>query len=143
MRSCTRGLRGSGCVADDTNKRVLIIDDAGLVRRYYRAALEAAGFEVEEALNGLEGLERLLGGRFDLLIVDVNMPQMDGVRFLRTLRAKSLPFSSIPALVISSEAAPQRVDAARAAGANYYLVKPLRPETLVQYASLLSGAPNG
>jgi two-component system chemotaxis response regulator CheY len=124
-------------------KRVLVIDDASLVRRYYKSALETAGFEVEEALNGLEALERLLGGRFDLLIVDVNMPQMDGLSFLQTLRAKSLPFSSIPALVVSSEAAPQRVVAARAAGANFYMVKPLRPETLVQYASLLCGARNG
>ena len=130
-------------MADDTVKRVLVIDDAGLVRRYYRSALETAGFEVEEALNGLEALERLLAGRFDLLIVDVNMPQMDGVSFLQTLRAKSLPYSSIPALVVSSEAAPQRVVAARAAGANFYLVKPLRPETLVQYASLMCGVRHG
>ena len=130
-------------MADDMAKRVLVIDDASLVRRYYKSALETAGFEVEEALNGLEALERLLGGRFDLLIVDVNMPQMDGLSFLQTLRAKSLPFSSIPALVVSSEAAPQRVVAARAAGANFYMVKPLRPETLVQYASLLCGARNG
>ena len=130
-------------MADEAAKRILVIDDAGLVRRYYRSALETAGFEVEEALNGLEGLERLLGSRFDLLIVDVNMPQMDGVSFLQTLRAKSLPFSSIPALVVSSEAAPQRVAAARAAGANFYIVKPLRPETLVEYAWLLCGARNG
>jgi len=130
-------------VTDDTTKRVLVIDDAGLVRRYYRSALEAAGFVVAEALNGLEALELLLGDRFDLLIVDVNMPQMDGVSFLQTLRAKSLPLSSIPALVVSTEAAPQRVAAVRAAGANFYIMKPLRPEELVEYASLLCGARNG
>ena len=130
-------------MADDTAKRVLVIDDAGLVRRYYRGALETAGFEVAEALNGLEALERLLAERFDLVIVDVNMPQMDGLSFLQTLRAKSLPLSSIPALVISTEAAPHRVAAARAAGANFYIVKPLSVETLVQYASLLCGARNG
>jgi two-component system chemotaxis response regulator CheY len=130
-------------VADDTGKRVLVVDDAGLVRRYYRASLETAGFEVAEALNGLEALERLLDSRFDLVIVDVNMPQMDGVTFLQTLRAKSLPLSSIPALVISTESAPQRVVAARAAGANFYIVKPLRAESLVQYASLLCGVRNG
>jgi len=130
-------------VADDAAKRVLVIDDAGLVRRYYRDALETAGFDVAEALNGLEALEHLLGGRFDLVIVDVNMPQMDGLSFLQTLRAKSLPLSSIPALVVSTESAPQRVAAARAAGANFYIVKPLRAEALVQYASLLCGARNG
>lgn|SRR5690349_1430291 len=130
-------------MADDAPKRVLIVDDAGLVRRYYRDALEKAGFGVAEALNGLEALERLLDDHFDLVIVDVNMPQMDGVSFLQALRARSLPLSSIPALVISSESAPPRMDAARAAGANFYVVKPLRPETLVQYASLLAGARHG
>ena len=130
-------------MTDDTAKRILVVDDAGLVRRYYRSALETAGFEVAEALNGLEALELLLGDRFDLVIVDVNMPQMDGVSFLQALRAKSLPVSSIPVLMVSTEAAPQRVAAARAAGANFYIVKPLRPEALVQYVSLFCGARNG
>lgn len=130
-------------MVNDTPKRVLVIDDASLVRRYYRTALEGAGFEVAEALNGLEALEHLLGGHFDLLIVDVNMPQMDGVSFLQTLRAKSLPVGSMPALVVSSEAAPKRVAAANAAGANFYIVKPLRPEALVEYASLLCGVRHG
>lgn len=130
-------------MTDDTAKRILVVDDASLVRRYYRSALETAGFEVAEALNGLEALELLLGNHFDLVIVDVNMPQMDGVSFLRTLRAKSLPLSSIPALVISTESAPQRIAAASAAGANFYIVKPVRAETLVQYVSLFCGARNG
>jgi len=130
-------------MADDTRKRVLVIDDASLVRLYYRSALEAAGYEVAEALNGLEALEQLLVSRFDLVIVDVNMPQMDGLSFLQTLRAKDLPLSSMPALVTSTETAPQRIAAARAAGANFYVVKPLSAETLVEYASLLCGARHG
>jgi two-component system chemotaxis response regulator CheY len=128
-------------MANDARKRVLVIDDASLVRLYYRAALESAGFEVTEALNGLEALELVLATHFDLLIVDVNMPQLDGLSFLRTLRGKSLPLSSIPALVTTSEAAPHRVAAARAAGANFYVVKPLKQETLVEYAALLCGVP--
>lgn len=130
-------------MADDTPKRVLVIDDATLVRRYYRSALERAGFEVAEALNGVEALEHLLAARFDLLVVDVNMPQMDGLSFLQTLRAKSLPLSSTPALVTSTESAPQRIAAASAAGANFYVVKPLHAEALVQYASLLCGIRHG
>jgi two-component system, chemotaxis family, chemotaxis protein CheY len=126
-------------VANDTIKRVLVVDDASLVRLYYRAALEAAGFEVAEALNGLEALEQLLTAPFDLLVVDVNMPQMDGLSFIKTLRRKSLPMAATPAMVTSSEAAPHRIAAARAAGANFYVVKPLSPETLVQYALLLCG----
>ncbi len=126
-------------MADETTKRVLVVDDASLVRLYYRAALEGAGFEVAEALNGLEALEQVLTAHFDLLVVDVNMPQMDGLSFLKTLRGKSLPLASIPALITSSEAEPQRIAAARAAGANFYVVKPLSQETLVQYALLLCG----
>ena len=119
-------------MANDARKRILVIDDASLVRLYYRAALEGAGFEVAEALNGLEALEQVLAEHFDLLIVDVNMPQMDGLSFLRALRGKSLPLSSIPALVTTTETAPHRVAAARAAGANFYVVKPLKQETLVR-----------
>jgi two-component system, chemotaxis family, chemotaxis protein CheY len=130
-------------VADDATKRVLVIDDATLVRLYYRSALERAGFEVAEAFNGVEALEHLLGAHFDLLVVDVNMPQMDGLSFLRTLRARDLPWSSIPALVTSTESAPQRIAAANAAGANFYVVKPLRAEALVQYASLFCGIRHG
>ncbi len=128
-------------MADPARRRVLIIDDAGLVRLYYREALEAAGFEVDEALNGLEALEKLLTAPADLLIVDVNMPQMDGLTFLRTLRRQAGAVAAIPALVSSTEAAPQDLDAAFAAGANVYLIKPLSPEALVDHARLLSGVP--
>jgi two-component system, chemotaxis family, chemotaxis protein CheY len=126
-------------VAEALGKRVLVIDDASLVRMYYRAALERAGYEVEEALNGLEALEKLQQSPVDLLIVDVNMPQMDGFTFLRVLRRQDLPVSAIPALVISTEAGPQDRDAARAAGGNFYLVKPISQETLIEYAAMLCG----
>ena len=122
--------------------KVLVIDDASLVRLYYREALELARFEVEEALNGLEALEKLLLDTYDLLIVDVNMPQMDGITFLRALRRQAEPTASIPALVTSSESEADDIDAARAAGANFYLVKPLSQETLAACARLLAGAPH-
>jgi two-component system, chemotaxis family, chemotaxis protein CheY len=60
----------------DRKMRILVVDDANLVRLYYRQILEGACFEVEEALNGLEGLERLLASRADAVIVDINMPLM-------------------------------------------------------------------
>jgi two-component system chemotaxis response regulator CheY len=120
--------------------RVLIVDDAGLIRTYYRAALERHGYVVDEALNGLEGLEKLLREQaFDMIIVDVNMPQMDGLTFLRVLRGKELPVSATPVLVTTTEAGPQDMAAARAAGANGYLVKPIRQDVLAQYADMLCG----
>ena len=122
-----------------SGKRVLVIDDANLVRMYYRDALERAGFEVDEALNGLEALERLHSTPADLLIVDVNMPQMDGFTFLKVLRRQEGSVATIPALVISTEAGTQDQDAARAAGGNFYLVKPVSQQLLVDYAAMLCG----
>lgn len=122
-------------------KRVLIIDDAGLVRRFYRQALEEAGFAVEEALNGLEALERLLQDEaFDLLIVDINMPQMDGLTFLQKLRCLDSPAASTPALVASTESQAQDFNAARSAGANFYLSKPVSRDLLLEYAAMMCGA---
>jgi two-component system chemotaxis response regulator CheY len=128
-------------VSEFSRKRVLVIDDAALIRTYYRSALEARGFVVEEALNGLEALEKLLLQPFDLAILDVNMPQMDGITFLHTLRSKELPVSGIPVLVTSTEAGLHDVAAARRAGANYYLVKPIKQEMLAEYAAIFCGVP--
>jgi two-component system, chemotaxis family, chemotaxis protein CheY len=124
-----------------TSKTILIVDDASLVRLYYKSALQAAGFRVEEALNGIEAIEKLLEmpTPVDLLIVDINMPQMDGLTFLGLLRQKHLPLAAIPALVTSTEACENDFAAARAAGANYFLVKPVSPEALVEHARLLCG----
>lgn len=119
--------------------RILVVDDASLVRLYYRRILEGAGYEVDEAFNGLEALEKLLENPPDLLIVDVNMPQMDGITFLAALREQSLPSSAIPALVTSTEAGAQDRVAARAAGANYYLVKPLSDAVLTEHVAMLCG----
>jgi two-component system chemotaxis response regulator CheY len=122
-----------------TAARILVIDDASLVRLYYRKILEAAGYAVEEALNGIEALEKVLADPPDLLIVDVNMPQMDGITFIATLRRQALPVCAIPALVTSTEAGVQDMAAARAAGANYYLVKPLGENALLEHVGLLCG----
>lgn len=126
-------------MGEETRKRVLVVDDAALVRLYYRATLERCGFHVEEALNGVEALEKLLAEPFDLMIVDVNMPQMDGFTFIEAVRRQPLPVASTPALVTSTEAAPQDFAAARKAGANFYLVKPISQEKLSEYAIMLCG----
>jgi two-component system, chemotaxis family, chemotaxis protein CheY len=120
-------------------KTVLVADDAALVRLYYRSILEGAGFRVEEALNGIEALEVLLAKPIDLLVLDVNMPQMDGLTFLRILRQKEAPIAAIPVLVTSTESDEADFAAARAAGANYYLVKPVEREQLVEFARILCG----
>ena len=122
-----------------TQKRVLVVEDAALVRLYYRQSLEAAGYHVDEALNGLEALEKLLTQSADLLVVDINMPQMDGITFINALRAQDLPLAATPALVTSTESASQDRTTARAAGANFYLTKPVKSQTLVEAANLMCG----
>ena len=121
--------------------RVLIVDDSSLVRLYYRNALEKAGFEVEQAINGIEAMEKVLAQSFDLLIVDVNMPRMDGFSFLRTLRRGAAEVAALPTLIISTEAGEQDVKDARSAGANFYLVKPVSETNLIRHVAVLTGAP--
>lgn len=130
-------------MADQTRKKVLVVDDAGLVRRYYREILESAGYAVDEALNGMEAMERLLQQTADLLIVDINMPQMDGLSFLRQLRCKPGALGAIPAIVASTEAGDDDRAAAVGAGANFYLVKPLSREVLMEHAGLMCGLRHG
>ncbi|WP_018261721.1 response regulator [Methylobacterium sp. WSM2598] len=129
-------------MAETGPARILVVDDASLVRRYYREVLEAGGFAVDEAINGIEALERLLSGPYDLLVVDVNMPKMDGLTFLRALRAREAPLRGLPVLVTSTEAGAADRAAARAAGANLYLVKPIAAEVLRAHAAALTGRPS-
>ena len=120
--------------------RILVIDDSSLVRLYYRNVLEKSGFEVEQAINGVEAMEKVLAQPFDLVIVDVNMPRMDGLAFLRSLRQGDGEAATLPALVITTEAGPQDMREARAAGANFYLVKPVSETDLRRHAFVLTGA---
>jgi two-component system, chemotaxis family, chemotaxis protein CheY len=119
--------------------RILVVDDSSLVRLYYRAALEKAGFEVEQAINGIEAMERALSQPFDLVIVDVNMPRMDGFSFLRALRRSTADVATLSALMISTESEMQDIAAARAAGANFYLIKPVAEPELVRHVCVLTG----
>ncbi|MBE7245859.1 response regulator [Methylobacterium sp. SI9] len=118
--------------------RILVVDDATTVRMYYRDVLEEAGFTVEEAVNGFEGLEKAVAESFDLILVDVNMPKMDGYTFLR--QGRTMPeLQAVPAVMISTESAAQDRERAYAAGANLYLVKPVRPDVLTEVATVMAG----
>jgi len=121
-------------------KRILIVDDAATVRMYHRGILEAAGYAVEEALNGIEALEKALETPFDLFIVDINMPKLNGYGFLRELRVQEIPQQ--PAIMVSTESAAGDEAAAYRAGANSYLLKPVQPLQLLTYARLMLGEAN-
>jgi len=118
-------------------KHILVVDDAATVRMYHRTILEEAGYAVTEAANGVEALEKAAGAAFDLYLVDVNMPHMDGYAFLRALRDQDGP--QVPAIMASTEAADNDCRRAFEAGANHYLVKPTRPQQLARIVGLLLG----
>ena len=121
-------------------RRILIVDDAATVRMYHRGILESAGYLVEEAWNGIEALEKALEAPFDLYIVDINMPKLDGYAFLRELRQQ--PIAQQPAVMVSTEAAAGDERTAYQAGANSYLVKPIVQSQLLAHVRLLIGEAN-
>ncbi|MCH8550391.1 MAG: response regulator [Natronospirillum sp.] len=119
---------------------ILVVDDAQTVRSYHRDIIEQAGFTAAEAANGLEALEymRREGDDVSALLVDINMPQMDGYSLVRELR-QDPDLMDRPVVMISTEAEMHDQDLAFQAGANGYLVKPAKPQTLVDYLSLFTG----
>lgn len=118
-------------------KRILIVDDAATVRLYHRSILESAGYVVSEAWNGIEALEKTLEAPFDFYLVDLNMPKLDGLGFLRELRQQDL--APKPAIMVSTEEDSPDELAAYRAGANGYLIKPVRPLELLCYVDLMGG----
>jgi len=118
-------------------KRILVVDDAATVRMYHRSILESGGYAVEESWNGIEAMEKVLAAPFDLYVVDVNMPKLDGLSFLRELR--QLEIQQSPAIMISTESSAQDEKEAFRAGANGYLIKPAEPEALLAYVGLMLG----
>jgi two-component system, chemotaxis family, chemotaxis protein CheY len=120
-----------------TEPTVLVVDDAATVRLYHTTVLAEAGFRVAEAANGLEAVEAALGTVFDLFVVDVNMPKMNGYACVETLRSDTVG-TPAPVLMISTEDRPGDADRAYAAGANLYLVKPVAADRLVRIARMLT-----
>lgn len=119
-------------------KKVLIVDDAVTVRMYHRTLMEQMDLQVSEAENGIEALERICDEQFDLLIVDINMPKMDGYRLLEEVR-NNPDLQSTPVIMVSTQTHVEDQIKALAEGANFYIVKPADPQELIQAAELLLG----
>ncbi|WP_285713729.1 response regulator [Erythrobacter oryzae] len=120
--------------------RVLVVDDTLTVRLYCAQLLAREGFEVAEAVNGVEALEQALEQDFDLFVVDINMARMDGYAFLAEVR-RTPALQAIPAVMLSTEAAEGDIARAYQAGANFYLTKPVDPERFVATVKLMTGVP--
>ena len=108
---------------------ILIVDDSATVRALVRSALERDGHAIIEAPGGAAALTALEHAAADLVITDVNMPEMDGIALTQALRADSR-FRALPVLVLTTEATDSMKARGRAAGATGWLVKPFHPDTL-------------
>jgi len=110
--------------------RTLIVDDSSVMRKIVERALRQAGLElmvVHEAGSGTEGLDLLRDKQVDLILSDINMPSMDGLEFLRQLRAQNLA-PGVPVVMITTESSEEHVKQAILAGAQGYIRKPFTAE---------------
>lgn len=112
------------------SKTVITVDDAATMRKMVSFTLRGAGYNVLEAEDGVRALEVLKQHPVDLIISDVNMPNMDGIEFTRQVRANPT-FQKTPVLLLTTETDPDSKARGRAAGATGWLVKPFKQEQLV------------
>ena len=111
-------------------KKILTVDDSGSLRQMVVFSLSAAGYDVVEAVDGQDGLSKARSEKYDLVLTDQNMPGMDGLSLIRTLRR--LPsYQSVPILMLTTEASTEMKSRGRLAGANGWLVKPFDPQRLI------------
>src|SRR5579871_4744163 len=111
-------------------KKILAVDDSSSVRQMVNFTLKGAGFEVVEAVDWRDGVSKVERDKFDLIITDLNMPNMDGIQLILEVRKRS-GYSFVPILMLTTESQPEKKDAGRKAGATGWIVKPFNAEQLV------------
>jgi two-component system chemotaxis response regulator CheY len=117
-------------------KTIMIVDDSSSVRSVVGMALKRAGYDVIEACDGKDALSKLLGQKINLVISDVNMPNMDGITFVKEL--KKLPnYKFTPVCMLTTEAEASKMQEGKAAGAKAWIVKPFQPPKLLDAVSKL------
>ena len=109
---------------------IITVDDSSTMRRIIKNTLQKLGFEtILEAGNGVEALEVMSKNKVDMIVTDWNMPEMDGLTFVKAVRAKD-EYKDLPILMITTEAAKEDILTALRSVVNNYVVKPFTPETL-------------
>ena len=117
--------------AELSGKTVLLVDDEALNRKYLRAVLQERGLRVLEAGNGHAALDQLTNSaRVDVVVTDIHMPGLDGLEMARAIRSLPAPWAGIPIIALSARSDQAMVSAARAAGVNDFLEKPVEPAEL-------------
>jgi two-component system, chemotaxis family, chemotaxis protein CheY len=122
-------------------KTVMVIDDADSVRQSVGFSLQEAGFDVLEASDGQDALNKLGGKEVHLFICDVNMPNMDGIAFLKKIKtdAAYASYKFTPLIMLTTEAGQDKMAEGKGAGAKAWIVKPFKPEQLLDAVKKLVG----
>jgi two-component system, chemotaxis family, chemotaxis protein CheY len=116
----------------DSRQRVLVVEDSATMRGFVTAALESSGpYAVTQAESGFDALKILPRARYDLIITDINMPDINGLELVRFIR-ESAQHKATPLIIISTDGREADRDRGMKLGANAYLTKPFAPETLVE-----------
>lgn len=123
----------------ESRKKVLVVDDSQSIREEVAAVLKPAGFEVLQAFDGLDGLNRILSTP-DLAVVvaDINMPRMTGLEMLTRIKGDQAK-ASLPIVMLTTEGKPDMIAQAKQAGAKGWMVKPFKPELLVALVCKFAG----
>lgn len=120
------------------SKTIITVDDAATMRKMIAFTLKGAGHDVLEASDGAEALKTLQTRTVDMVITDINMPNMDGITLTRSLRA--LPqFARTPIVLLTTESAPEKKAEGKAAGATGWIVKPFQQDQLLAVVSKVLG----
>ena len=117
---------------------ILAVDDSASMRQMVSFTLKGAGFDVTEAVDGQDALAKAKQQKFDLVISDVNMPNMDGISLIRELRALDA-FKFTPLLLLTTESAADKKQEGKAAGATGWIVKPFNPDQLLNTVKKVLG----
>lgn len=119
-------------------KTALIVDDSATMRNMIKATMQDMGFDTETASDGEKAFKLAKNHKYDIVITDINMPNMDGIELIRVLR-DSENSKYCPILVISTEGGDNVKQAGKEAGASGWIVKPFNPDTLNKAVSKLCG----
>lgn len=119
-------------------KTILSVDDSGSIRQMVAFTLKSAGYGVVEAVDGQDGLDKAKAKTVDLVLTDQNMPRMDGLTLIKTLR--SMPaYRTVPILMLTTESGDAMKAQGKAAGATGWLVKPFDPQKLLEVVKKVIG----
>jgi two-component system, chemotaxis family, chemotaxis protein CheY len=111
-------------------RKILAVDDSASIREMVGFTLRSAGYEVVHAVDGKDGLAKAGQAKFDMIITDLNMPNLDGIGLITA--ARKLPgYSFVPILMLTTESQAQKKDEGRKAGATGWIVKPFNAEQLI------------